>query len=86
MTVVASDRTGATDLALQSRGMRLLGDRGDTRHVLVRRVGARTDKSNLEILGPAILLNSLLELRKRCSQVGGERTVDMGLELGKVLR
>ena len=64
----------------------LTSDRSSARHVLVRRVGARTDQSDLELRGPVVLLDSLSELRKRGSQVGSEGTVDMGLELVQILR
>ena len=81
-------RTGSnSELALGRQAV--LGsftcDRSSAGHVLVRRVGARTDESNLEFLGPLVLLDCLSELRERSSQVRGEGAVDVGLELRKVL-
>ena len=78
---------GNSELALggQTMVMGLTGDRSSTGHVLVRGVGARADKSDLEFLWPVVLLDSILELRKRSSQVRGEGSVDVGLELGQVL-
>lgn len=79
---------GDSELGLGLETVRgsLTGDRSGTRHVFVGRVGARTDEGNLEFLGPVVLDDFLLELRNGSSQVGSERTVDVGLELGEVLR
>ena len=78
---------GDSELALGAETVIVcfLGDRCSPRHVLVRRVRARTNESDLELRGPAILLNSSLEFRERSGKIGSERTVDVGLELGKVL-
>lgn len=62
----------------------VLGNGGGTAHVLVRGVGAGADQTDLEFLGPAIGLDSLLELADGSGKIGGERTVDVGLELGEV--
>jgi hypothetical protein len=62
----------------------ITSDRGGTGHILVRGVGARTNQTDLELLGPAILLDSLAELGDRSSQIRSEGTVDVGLELGEV--
>ena len=59
-------------------------DRGGTGHVLIRGVGARADQTDLELLGPLVGINSLLELRDRGGKIGSERTVDVRLELGQV--
>ena len=71
-------------LGLQTVVESILGDGSSTRHILVRRVGARANQTDLELLGPAVGLDSLLELRDGSSQVRGEGTVDVGLELGQV--
>ena len=65
---------------------RLLRDVGRACHVLVGRVRARADESDLELLWPAVLDNLILELRKRGGKVGREGTVDVRLKLGEVLR
>ena len=64
----------------------LLRDVGRAGHVLVRRVRARADESDLELLWPSVLDNLVLELGKRCGKVGREGTVDVRLKLGEVLR
>ena len=81
-------RTGGNgELALGLKTMRhsLLGNVRRTGHVLVRRISARADESNLEFRRPAVFLDLLLELRDRSSQVGSEGTVDMGLEFREIL-
>ena len=55
-----------------------------TGHVLVGAVSAATNETSRKLLGPLLLLNSLLELGKRDRKIGSEGTVDMGLEFGKV--
>ena len=72
-------------LHVQTVVLSLTSDRSSAGHVLVRRVGARTDESNLEFSRPAILLNLSLELGERGSQIGSEGTVDVGFELRQVL-
>ena len=62
----------------------LLGDESGTRHVLVGRIGTGADQANLELMGPTVLLNLGGELGKWGSQIGRERTVDMGLKLRQV--
>ena len=49
-------------LHVQTVVLSLTSDRSSAGHVLVRRVGARTDESNLELGWPVVLLDSLLEL------------------------
>lgn len=78
-----SDRELA--LGLQTVVVSLTGDRRSAGHVLVRRVRARANECNLELRWPLVLLDGLLELGKRSGKIGGERTVDMGLEVGQVL-
>lgn len=55
-----------------------------TGHVLVGAVSAATDQTSRKLLGPLLLLDSLLELGKRNGKIGSEGTVDMGLKLRKV--
>jgi hypothetical protein len=62
----------------------LVGDRGSARHVLVRRVGARADQTDRELLGPVVLLDGLGKLGERGGQVGSVRAVDVRLELREV--
>ena len=62
----------------------LLGDRGRTRHVFIRRVRARTDQGNTKFLGPVVLNHRILKLRKRRGKVRREWTVDVGLKLVEV--
>lgn len=76
---------GELGLGLETVRGGLTGDRSGAGHVLVRRVGARTDEGDLEFLGPVVLDDFILELRDGSSQVGSEGTVDVGLELGEVL-
>jgi hypothetical protein len=87
---------GSTDL-LGTRGDGELGLDGQTMsrgfvgngcragHVFIRRVGARTDQGDFELGGPVVLLDGILELGEGSGQIGGERTVDVGLEFGQVL-
>lgn len=77
---------GELALGRQTVLVGLASDGSSAGHVLVRRVGARTDEGNLKLLGPAVLLDRILELGEGSSQVGGERTVDVGFELGQVLQ
>jgi hypothetical protein len=62
----------------------ILCDGGSTGHVLVRGVGARADQTDLELLGPVVGLDGLLELADGSGQIRGEGTVDVGLELREV--
>lgn len=62
----------------------VLGDGGGTAHVLVGGVGARADKTDLEVLRPAVGLDGLFELADWGGKIGSEGTVDVGLELGEV--
>jgi len=72
-------------LGLQTVSLGLLGDGGRSGHVLVRRVGARSNKTDLELLGPVVVLDGLGELGDGGGEIRGEGTVDVGLELGQVL-
>lgn len=71
-------------LRLQTSSSRLLNKLLGASHVLVRAVRAAADQTGAEGLGPAILLNRILELGQRRRQIGGERAVDMGLQSGEV--
>lgn len=75
---------GEEGLGLQTVVKGVLSNGGSAGHVLVGGVGARADKTNLELLGPLVGLNGLLELGDGGGQVRSEGTVDMGLELGQV--
>lgn len=80
-------RTGGDSegrLSLDTVVESVTGDSGSARHVFVRGVGARADQTNLELFGPLVGVNSLLELGDRGGKVGGEGTVDVRLELVEV--
>jgi hypothetical protein len=64
----------------------LFDDRGGAGHILIGRVGARTNEADLDFLGPVILLDLLSKLREGSSQIRGERAVNMRLKFGKVLK
>lgn len=64
----------------------LISDGSGAGHVLVGRVGAGSDEGNLELLGPVVLLDLLGELGDGGGEIGGEWTVDVGLEVGEVLK
>ena len=73
-------------LDIQSMSLSLLGDRSSTRHILIRRVSARTDESNFKFLGPVVLLYFFSELRNRGGEIRGERSVNVRLEFREVLK
>lgn len=75
---------GEEGLGLNAVVESVLGNRGGAAHVLVRGVGARADKTDLEVLGPAVGLDGILELADGGGKIGSEGTVDVGLELGEV--
>ena len=54
------------------------------RHVLVGRVGAGTDEGDLDLIWPVVFLGLGGELGDGGSEIRSERTVDVGLEFGKV--
>lgn len=76
---------GELGLGLEAVCGRLLGNGRGTGHVLVGGVRAGADEGNLELSGPTVLDNLILELGDGGRQVGSERTVDVGLELVEVL-
>ena len=75
---------GEEGLGLDAVVESVLGNGGRTAHVLVRGVGARADQTDLELLRPAVGLDGILELADGSGKIGGEGTVDVGLELRKV--
>lgn len=75
---------GEEGLGLEAVGHGILRDRGRAGHVLVRRVGARADQTDLELFRPLVGLDSLLELADGGGKIGGEGTVDVGLKLREV--
>lgn len=72
-------------LGVQTVSFGLTGDGSSAGHVLVRRVGARTDESDLELSWPVVLDYLILELGERGGEIGSEGTVDVRLEFRKVL-
>jgi hypothetical protein len=75
---------GEDGLGLDAVVESVLGNGSGTAHVLVRGVGARADQTDLELLGPAVGLDGILELADGGGKIGSEGTVDVGLELRKV--
>jgi hypothetical protein len=75
---------GEDGLGLDAVVESVLGNGSGTAHVLVRGVGARADQTDLELLRPAVGLDSILELADGSGKIGSEGTVDVGLELRKV--
>lgn len=62
----------------------VLGDGSSAGHILVGGVGARTDQTDLELFGPLVGLDSVLEVGDGGGKIGSEGTVDVGLELIEV--
>ena len=60
------------------------GDGRSTGHILVRGIGAGANQTDLELLGPLVGVNGLLELGDGSSKIRSEGTVDVRLELGQV--
>lgn len=56
----------------------------DSSHVLVRAVGAATNETGRQNLGPLLILDNLLELGERSGQIGGEGAVDVRLQSRQV--
>jgi len=75
---------GEEGLGLDAVVESVLGNGSRAAHVLVGGVGARADKTDLEVLGPAVGLDGILELADGGGKIGSEGTVDVGLELGEV--
>lgn len=75
---------GEQRLGLETVVQSVAGDGSSTGHILVGGVGARADQTDLELLGPLVGLDSLLELGDGSGKIGSEGTVDVGLELIEV--
>lgn len=75
---------GEDGLSLDTVVDGVTSDGGSSGHVLVRGVGARADETDLELLGPVVILDGLAELGDGSGQIGSEGTVDMGLKLVQV--
>lgn len=84
--LLGSGGDGELALEVETVVERLLDDVGRAGHVLVGGVGARADETDTDIVGPAVLLGLLSELGDGGSEIGGEGAVDVGLQLGEVLR
>ena len=79
---------GDGELALGREAVRssFFRNGGRASHILIRRVGARTDETDFQLRWPTVLLHFRLELREGSRKVRGEGTVDVGLKLRQVLR
>lgn len=75
---------GELGLGGKTVGSGLPGNVGGSRHVLVRRVGARADQTDLELLRPRVPLDLLGKFGEGSGKIRGEGTVNMGLELREV--
>jgi len=71
---------GEDGLALQTVVQSLLGNGSRAGHILVGGVGAGADQTDLELGGPVVGNDSLLELAEGSGKIGGEGTVDVGLQ------
>ena len=71
---------GVDSLRLKTVGHGVTGNGGGSLHILVRGVGARADKTDLDLKGPALLNGNSLELRDGGGQIGSEGTVNVGLK------
>lgn len=82
--LLRSGGDGELGLQFQTSVLGLLEETGGARHVLVRRVGARTDESDLDLIRPSVLLADLGKLGDGGSEIGSEGTVDVGFEFREV--
>jgi hypothetical protein len=71
-------------LGLDAMGHSILSDRGATRHVLIRGVGAGANETDLELFRPLVGLNSLFELADGGGKIGCEGSVDVRLQFREV--
>ena len=62
----------------------LLGQTGDTVHVLITAVGAASNQSDLDFVLPSILLDHLGKLGQGRGQIRCEGPIDVGLEFRQV--
>ena len=76
---------GELGLDLESMVGSLTRDGCGAGHVLVTRVGARSDERDLEFRGPLVLLDRRSEFGDGGSEIGCERSVDMGFQFREVL-
>lgn len=82
--LLRSGGDGETGLGNESVVGSFLGNGSGTGHVLVRRVGARSDETDGELIGPVVSLDGSSELGERGGKIRSVRSVDVGLELGEV--
>lgn len=82
--LLGSGGDGETRLGLESVRGSLLGDRSGARHVLVRRVGARSDETDRELVGPVVLLDGGGKLGEGSREIRSVGTVDVGFEFREV--
>ena len=75
---------GEEGLGLDAVVEGVTGNGGSAGHILVGGVGARSDKTDLKLLWPVVILNSLGELGDWGGKIWGEWAVDVWLELGEV--
>lgn len=78
--LLGSGSDGVDGLGLETVGHGVLGNGGGSLHILVRGVGARADKTDLDLKGPSVLDGDILELGDGGGKIGGEGTVDVGLK------
>ena len=71
-------------LGLQSVVQSLAGDAGAATHVFVARVGAAANQRHLDVQWPVVLLGGGSQLRDDIGQIGGEGSVDVGLQFVQV--
>ena len=62
----------------------LLHEGSNSAHILIRRVGAGSNKTILDLQRPGVGLGGLTQLRDGGGKVGGEGTVDVGLQGAQV--
>lgn len=82
--LLRSGGDGETGLGGESVVGGFLGNGGGTGHVLVRRVGAGSNQTDRELVGPVVSLDSGSELGERGGKIRSVRSVDVGLKLGEV--
>lgn len=75
---------GEEGLGLDAVVEGITSDGGGAGHILIGGVGARTNQTNLKLLGPAVGFDSLAELGDRSSKIWGKWAVDVWLELRQV--
>ena len=63
-----------------------LGNRSRARHIFVRGISARTDESDFQFGGPAILHDFVLEFGDRSCKIWREGSIDMWLQFRQILQ